>query len=106
MRLLNHLANELHAGTQAEIPARAGPLYRPLMEAAGADPEVAMSGNQLEAQRLRGMRHIAERLNKLGGIRRELSLNEARVILWTVNSLAVYNLLVVERGWSPERYRD
>ena len=97
---------ELHAATQPGIHARAGPLYRMLMEAAGADPELADVWNQLEAQRLKGMRRIAERLKKLGGIRQELSLNDARDILWTVNSLAVYNLLVVERGWSRERYRD
>src|SRR5881396_3519952 len=97
---------ELHAATQPGIHARAGPLYRVLMEAAAADPEVADVWNQLEAQRLTGMRRIAEQLKNGGGIRQELSVEEAGDILWTVNSLAVYNLLVLQRAWSPERYRD
>jgi len=97
---------ELHAATQPGIHERAGPLYRVLMEAAAADPEVADVWNQLEGQRLAGMRRIAERLKNLVGIRQELSVQEAGDILWTVNSLAVYNLLVVQRGWSLERYRD
>src|SRR5437660_2414327 len=97
---------ELHAATQPGIHARAGPLYRLLMEAVAADPEVANVWNQLEAQRLTGMRRIAERLKNLGGIRQELSVEEAGDILWTVNSLAVYDLLVGQRAWSPERYRD
>ena len=97
---------ELHAATQPGIHARAGPLYQVLMEAAGADPELADVWHQLEAQRLSGMRRIAQRLKTLGGLSREMSIDEAGDVLWTVNSLAVYNLLVVQRGWSPERYRD
>jgi hypothetical protein len=27
-------------------------------------------------------------------------------MLWTLNSLAVHDLLIVQRGWSAERYRD
>jgi len=97
---------ELHAATQPGIHERAGPLYRVLMEAAASDPEVADVWNQLEAQRLTGMRRIAQQLKNLGGIRQELSVEEAGDILWTVNSLAVYDLLVLQRAWSPERYRD
>jgi len=97
---------ELHAATQPGIHARAGPLYRLLMEAAAADPEVADVWNQLEAQRLTGMRRIAEQLKNLGGMRPELSVEEAGDILWTVSSLAVYHMLVLQRAWSPERYRD
>ncbi len=97
---------KLHAATQPGIHARAGPLYGVLIEAAGADDGLADVLNQLEAKRLTGMRRLAERLKDLGGIRPELSVEEAGDILWTVNSLAVYNLLVLQRGWSPERYRD
>lgn len=95
-----------HAATQSGIHSRAGPLYGVMMEAVAADPQLADVWRQLEAQRLTGMRRIAERLKRLGGIKQELSTEEAGDILWTINSLAVYNLLVVQRGWSPERYRE
>src|SRR5438046_3322795 len=67
---------ELHAATQPGLHARAGPLYRVLREAAAADPEVADVWNQLEAQRLTGMRRRAEQLKNGGGIREETSGEE------------------------------
>jgi AcrR family transcriptional regulator len=97
---------ELHAATQPGIHARAGPLYRVLVEAAAADPELAAVWTQLEAQRLDGMRRIAQRLSDGGVLRPELSVEEAADVLWTMNSLAVHDLLVLQRGWTPERYRD
>ncbi|HKB18862.1 MAG TPA: helix-turn-helix domain-containing protein [Candidatus Dormibacteraeota bacterium] len=97
---------ELHAATQPGIHARSGPYDRVLREAASADPDLADVWRQLEAQRLTGMRRLAQRLHDLGALRPGLSVEKARDILWTVNSHAVYDLLVVERGWPPERYRD
>ncbi len=97
---------EMHAATQPGIHGRAGPLYRVLMEAAATDPELADVWKQLETQRLTGMRRLAKLLKDRGDIRQEISVEEAGDILWTVNSEAVYDLLVVQRGWSAERYRD
>jgi hypothetical protein len=39
-------------------------------------------------------------------LRPGLSVEEARDLLWTLNSLAVHDLLVLRLGWSPERFRD
>jgi AcrR family transcriptional regulator len=97
---------ELHAATQPGIHARAGPPLRVLMEAAAAHPELAEVWDQVEAQRLDGMRRLAQSLSDRGALRPGLSVEEAGDILWTVNSLAVYDLLVRQRGWAPERYRD
>lgn len=97
---------ELHASTQPGIHARSGPYSRVLREAASADPDLADVWRQLEAQRLAGMRRLAQRLHDLGALKPGLSVEEGRDILWTVNSHAVYDLLVVQRGWTPERYRD
>ncbi|HKX05675.1 MAG TPA: helix-turn-helix domain-containing protein [Methylomirabilota bacterium] len=97
---------ELHAATQPGIHARSGPYHRVLREAASADPDLANVWRQLEAQRLAGMRRLAQRLHDLGALRPGVSVDQARDVLWTVNSHAVYELLVVQRGWPPERYRD
>lgn len=101
-----HRLLELHAATQPGIHARAGPPYRVLMEAAAADPELAEVWTQLEAQRLDGMRRLAQLLSDRGALRPGLSVEEAGDVLWTMNSLAVYDLLVRQRGWTPEHYRD
>ena len=37
-------------------------------------------------------------------MRHGLSVEAARDVVWTLCSLAVHDLLVLERGWSYERY--
>ncbi len=34
------------------------------------------------------------------------SVEEARDELWALGAVGVYELLVGQRGWSPDRYRD
>jgi AcrR family transcriptional regulator len=101
-----HRQLELYAATQPGIHARAGPLLRVLVGAAAADAELAQVWTQLEDERLTGMGRFAQLLADRGVLRPGLSVEEARDLLWTLNSLAVHDLLVVKRGWSPERYRD
>jgi AcrR family transcriptional regulator len=97
---------QLYAATQPGIHARVGPLFRVLAEAAAAEPELAEVARQLEAQRLDGMGRFAQHLADRGTLRPDLSVQEARDLLWTLNAHAVHDLLVVQRGWPPERYRD
>jgi AcrR family transcriptional regulator len=97
---------QLYAATQPGIHARIGPLARVLTEAAAADPELANVSRQLEDQRLAGMGRFAQLLADRGALRPDLSVQEARDVLWTLNSHAVHDLLVIQRGWPPQRYRD
>ena len=101
-----HRQLELYAATQPGIHARAGPLLRVLIGAAATDPELAELWTQIEKERLSGMGRFARLLADRGVLRPGLSAEEARDLLWTLNSLAVHDLLVRQRGWSPERYRD
>jgi AcrR family transcriptional regulator len=101
-----HRQLELYAATQPGIHARAGPLLRVLVGAAATDPELAAVWDQLENERLAGMGRFAQLLAARGVLQAGLSVQEARDLLWTLNSLAVHDLLVLRRGWSPERYRD
>lgn len=39
-------------------------------------------------------------------LRPGLALDDACDVTWTLCSLAVHDALVVERGWSAERYRE
>jgi AcrR family transcriptional regulator len=97
---------ELYAATQPGIHARLGLLFRTLAAAAADDPELAEVWTQLEDQRLTGLRRFAQLLADRGVLSPGMSVDEARDLLWTLNSHAVHDLLVVQRGWSPERYRD
>jgi AcrR family transcriptional regulator len=97
---------ERYAATQPGIHARAGPLLRVLTGAAATDPELAELWSQIEDERRNGMGRFAQLLADRGVLRPELSVEEARDLLWTLNALAVHDLLVLRCGWSPERYRD
>jgi AcrR family transcriptional regulator len=101
-----HRQLELYAATQPGIHARAGPLLRVLVGAAANDPELAELWSQIENERLDGLGRFARLLADRGVLRPELSVEEARDLLWTLNALAVHDLLVLQRRWSPERYRD
>jgi AcrR family transcriptional regulator len=96
----------LYVSTQAGIHRRAGPLLRALSGAAATDPELRTLWDEMEAWRLEGQGRFVAMLAERGRLRPELSFEEGRDILWTLCSLAVYDLLVLERGWTAQRYRD
>lgn len=97
---------ERYADTQPGIQARLAPLYRTLAEAAAMEPELTSVWEELERERLQGMGQFAQHLAKAGALRADVTVREARDVLWTINSHAVYRMLVTERGWSAKRYRD
>ncbi len=59
---------------------------------------------ELQAERLNGMTLFARALHDDGSLRPGISTSEARDVLWTYNSAELFELLVIERGWSPKRY--
>jgi hypothetical protein len=52
------------------------------------------------------MTAFAAHLHEQGSLRPEVDADRARDVLWTYNSIEVYELLVLERGWSAAQYRD
>ena len=101
-----HRQLQLYAATQPGIHARASPLMRVLVEAAATDPELARLRAQIEDERRNGQGSVAQLLADRGLLRPDLPVQEAGDLLWTLSSLTVYDLLVRQRGWTPERYRD
>jgi TetR/AcrR family transcriptional regulator of autoinduction and epiphytic fitness len=94
----------LYAATQPGIHRRAGPLLRALRDAKASDPELENLWGELEAWRHDGQARFVEHLAQRGVLRRDRTASEASDILWTLSSLAVYDLLVVDRGWTVELY--
>lgn len=83
---------------------RAGPIQLVVRDAAAADPAAAAVWEQLQAERLTGMTAFAHHLESGGHLRRGVSADDARDILWVHNSVELWNLLVNERGWTADRY--
>jgi AcrR family transcriptional regulator len=97
---------ELYAATQPGIHRRAGPLLRALRDAAALDKDLGSLWDDMEGQRLTGQGRVAGLLAERGALREGLSVEDARDITWTLCSLAVHDHLVMERGWSSDKYRD
>jgi hypothetical protein len=60
----------------------------------------------IAARRLHGLGNLAGQLAESGELRPELSVDDARDLIWILCSSDVHDLLVRERGWTSERYRD
>ena len=95
---------ELYAATQPGIHRRSGQLLRALASAAGTDPDLRALWDTIERGRLTGQGRFVQMLADRSALRPGLSVEDGRDGLWTLTSLAVYDMLVVTRGWSPERY--
>jgi AcrR family transcriptional regulator len=99
-----HRKLQLYGDFLAEVAPRHVPIQLVIRDAAATDPEANVVWAELQAERLRGMTMFARALHAGGHLRPGLSTSEARDVLWTYNSAEVFQLLVVERGWSPRRY--
>ena len=95
---------ELYAATQPGIHERMGPLLRTLRAATALDDVLAAVWKQLEDKRLAGMERFAQLLADRGALRSGLSVEQARDVLWAMNSAELYEKLVLERRWSSQQY--
>jgi hypothetical protein len=57
---------------------------------------------QTRAEQLTGMTLFAQELERTGSL--QVSVDDARDILWAYTSPEVFELLVLARGWPVERY--
>jgi AcrR family transcriptional regulator len=96
---------ELYAATQPGVHDRSGPLYRVLVAAADSDPELRVVLDEIEARRLHGLGGLAAQLAESRALHSDLSVEDARDIIWTLCSTPVHDLLVRDRGWSAETYQ-
>jgi hypothetical protein len=97
---------EMYATHLAEAMRRAAPLQLLARAAAAMDAEVATLHQQTRNELVIGMTVFATHLHEGGFLRDAMTVDEARDILFSVNSPELYELFVVERGRSLPEYRD
>jgi AcrR family transcriptional regulator len=88
----------IFADEMTSIGARVVPLFLMMRAAAAGDPEVAAAW-----QRSVGLRRNTARavVKALRGLRHGLSREHATDLVWAIASPEMYDLLVLQRGWSP-----
>ena len=73
-------------------------------DAASGDPAAAAVWDQIQQERLTGMGQFARHLHAGGHLPSGITVEEARDALWTFTSPELWDLLVIQRGWTPARY--
>ena len=92
------------AAVSVDINTRTAPIYRILVSAAGSDPEASVLLDELTAQRHEGQGRFAASLAGSGALRADLTPSEAADVIHALASPEVHRMLVLDRGWSPERF--
>jgi AcrR family transcriptional regulator len=89
-----------------DIDRRGAALSVVLAVAAGIEPAARRLWEQAQAQRLDGARAVVVRLVELGGLRDGLTAEDAADIAWLHIDPTLYTRLVLDRGWSSDRFAD
>ena len=88
----------------AESAPRHAPIQLLTKAAARDDAPAAEVWEQMCNERLTGMTAFATRLRADKVLRKGVTVEEARDVLWSLQSPELYEVLVLQRGWEPERY--
>jgi AcrR family transcriptional regulator len=87
-----------------EVAPRSAPILLLTRTAAASDPEMAALLETADRSRLARMEHNARDLFERGLFRADITLDEARDVLWLYSSPELYELLVIRRNWPIDRY--
>ena len=92
----------IYALAMRGIARRLAPVLSIIEQAAPAEPELAALWRQISERRAANMRRFVADLAAVAELRVEP--DDAADIVWATNAPELYQLLVSQRGWSPERY--
>ena len=95
-----------YAAACRRISGGAADMFAVVQAAAAVDPGLADLAATVDERRRIGARSIIDGLVEIGALRPGLSTAEAVDILWTLNSPAIFQLLVRQSGWSAGRYEQ
>jgi len=87
-----------------EVASVVSPIRLLMRSAALADPEMEALLKETDGDRLSRMREHARFLDERGYLREGVTLREAIDILWTCSAVEMYDLLVLQRGWTRPRF--
>lgn len=94
----------LHAAMATATARRIVPFMRTLHAAAGSEPAAAEMLAEIGRQRLAGMTVMASEAAATGQL--AVSEEECRDVVWAYTDGNLWHELVVERGWTDERFAE
>lgn len=93
------------AGHQEQVFRRLSDLIETVRAAANSDPEIAALYREKRDELITDARHIATALAARGDLRGNLTVTEAADHLNAITGPELHRVLVIDCGWTPERYR-
>ena len=99
-------AVRLLARQASQIIGRQAPLYQAVRGAAAVDPEIAALLAIYQERRLATLTELLRPLAARDALAPGLDLERAADVLYALNSHELYQLLVVDRGWSPAAWEE
>jgi AcrR family transcriptional regulator len=94
----------LNARNSRAVKARAAGLMQVIRDAAATDPDAGALWRLIQSEFHDNQASIVRVLHAKGALRAELDRARATDILWALNHPDVWQLLVVQRGWTPGDY--
>jgi AcrR family transcriptional regulator len=92
----------LYAAAMRAIAGRLAPVLPIIQQAAAAEPGLAALWREIAERRAANMRRFVADIATVAALR--VDPGDAADIVWATNAPELYQLLVGQRGWSPERY--
>ena len=86
------------------VKERIGGVIEVIRTAAPSDPDIAALWERIQTDFHANQRVIVESLDAKHALRAGLGVGRATDVMWTINHPSVWQLLVGERGWTPEAY--
>jgi len=95
---------ELLAHHSVNVKQRIAAVLRAIRSAADVDDDLASLWQLIETDFWANQRAVVESLHATRSLRRGLGVDRATDILWTLNHPDQWQLLVVQRGWTPAQF--
>ena len=92
------------ARNSREVKLRIGAVIKVIHAAAAVDPDIEELWDRIQTDFHANQRAILENLAERNALAPGLDVDRAADVLWTINHPHLWQLLVEERGWSPESY--
>ena len=96
----------LNARNSRVAKVRIGTIFEVIQSAARVDPDIEALWGRIQTEYHANQRAIVESLEAKKALLPGLSVDRAADILWTLNHPSLWQLLVGERGWTPEDYEQ
>jgi AcrR family transcriptional regulator len=92
----------IYASAMRQIAGRLAPVLGIVQQAAPTEPELVALWREIAERRAANMRRFVADLAAVATLR--VDPGEAADIVWATNAPELYQLLVGQRAWTPERY--